>query len=125
MPQPSLLFDRDRLIRLLHRLTSTDDDQQVIGAARSIKQLLDVAGITWTELLNQEPSASKRFSTPTNHSLAARACLKSKARLTEWEITFLEGIQHATRISEDQERSLERCGANTRSRWRQSDEGQR
>ena len=48
-------LDRDKFIELLGKLGSEDDDE-VLGAARDLHAQLTVAGLSWEDLLMPEPS---------------------------------------------------------------------
>jgi hypothetical protein len=113
MPATLLQLDIDGLIRELNRLNSKDPDE-VLAAARGVNRLLVDAAVAWDGLLRPGPSRNASRRQKDDHARAAQACLKSRARLTEWEVSFLDTIQHAHWPNEKQMQMLARlcrhCG---------------
>jgi hypothetical protein len=128
--------DRTRLAKLLGMFGS-DFEGEILNAARAAHQLVKRAGETWESVIvtdvtvtpSHEPPPRNRphepqrprqeqpdaggFESPAEEEFKpiVEMCLKHTDRLSEWEVEFLNSIQHRWSLTEKQTKALARIWA--------------
>jgi hypothetical protein len=110
---------RERLAKVCGLLGSDFDGERAEAARRATRILKD-AGLTWYDLVksaqpSRSPSRAKEDwgDFTFDHVVTARKCLERDWLWSEWELGFLNSIQHRRRLSPKQRAVLDRLVART------------
>ena len=96
-------LDRDKLAKLLARLES-DQDGEVLVAARKVAALLREAGVGWDDLLSAGPKGwTQAFDLSTQYFLELKRRVSAERAAEHW--------QRLARTREDELRRLKAAGA--------------
>ena len=125
----SALIPRDLTQRLskLCGLFGSDFDGERANAARMADDLIRGFGLTWKDVIwpghTETGAPDQAWHEPRDHQDAARACLRFAEVLSGWERKFCRSILGYARLSDKQQRVLNRLVDKAREFAQTSEEG--